>query len=216
MPMPVVIAAFLLAPSEPLPGAPREQPPAVSAIAFGFAFEPQVGSLAALDDQLRAYGFAPVGSVFLPTWGLRGRMRLRSGLYVGMSMSYGLRNNRDAISPVPTTTTFVDTAIGAGYWAPFGLLAGLDVGFASVVHSVGSEQEGGALVYLGPSLHPRVGWAYVGQGPSVVITAGYLVHIPVGSPHSQPLWEASFERPAIHSFTVGLESGFGWRPGRRR
>lgn len=213
---PVLAAVLLLAPLEPLPGAPRAEAPAVDAVAVSFAFEPRFGGYRALDEQLRAYRFAPVGSPAQLAWGLRGRMRLRRGLYVGMAMTYGFRQADHASTPVPTTTTLIDTAVGAGYWARMGLFAGLDVGFASLSHSVGSDKEGGALVYLGPSIHPRVGWAFVGRGPMVAITVGYNLHVPVGPAHTQPLWEASFERPVVHAFTVGLESGFGWRWGAAR
>ncbi len=201
----------LLAPSEPLPGAPRDEPPAVSAIGVTFAFEPRIGNYGALDDDLQGYGFAPVGSPFIPAWGLRGRMLLRNRMYVGMSMTYGLIRADHPSSVVPTTTTLVDSAVGIGYGSRRGLMAGLDLGFAAMTHAVGSSIEGGALVYLGPSIHPRVGWAFVGRGPMVAITVGYNLHVPVGAAHAQPLWEAPFARPAVHALTMGIESGFGWR-----
>ncbi len=44
--------------------------PAVAApsMAISAAFEPRIGTYAALDDKLAAYNFAPVGSPFLPAW----------------------------------------------------------------------------------------------------------------------------------------------------
>jgi len=204
---------LLLAPTEPLPGAPRTEPPPVSAIGLSFAFEPRVGNYPALDDDLRAYGFAPVDSLMQPTWGLRGRVRLRSGVVLGMAMTYGFRRSDHPSTPAPTTSTLVDTSMSTGYWARFGLIATVDLGFSSFIHAVGSTTEGGALVYLGPSVHPRVGWAFVGRGPMVALTVGYNLHIPVGPAHRQPVWEQPFDRPALHAFTIGVESGFGWRIG---
>ena len=212
----LAIVPLLLAPTEPLPGAPRDEGPAVTAIGVTFAFEPRFGNYAALDDDLRAYGFTPVDSAFHPAFGLRGRMRLRNGVYVGMSMTYGFRLIEDPANVVPTTSTLLDSGVGVGYWSKLGLFGGLDLGFGSLSQSVGSTIEGGALVYLGPYLHPRIGYAFVGRGPMVAVTVGYNLQLPVGSAHEQALWEASFARPQVHAFTVGIESGFGWRMGDGR
>lgn len=48
-----------------LAGAP-ESPTSMS---LSFGFEPRFGTYAALDQRLTSYGYAPVGSAFLPTWG---------------------------------------------------------------------------------------------------------------------------------------------------
>lgn len=71
-------------------------------------------------------------------------------------MSYGLRVAPG--SPAPTTSTLTETMAGVGYHFGLGFFASLDAGFSAFTQSVSSSVDGGALVYMGPSLHPRVGW----------------------------------------------------------
>lgn len=192
-------AAFLLA-LEP-------SPEALEGVSVSFAFEPRVGSYAALDPALRSYGFAPVRSPYLTAFGLRGRTWLRNGFLLEMAMTYGIAT---AEGTVPTVTTAIDTGVGAGYMAPFGLFATMGMGFGVLTQAVGSTSEGGALVYRAPFIHPRVGYALQRSAWFGAISAGFVLHAPVGPAHEQPLWEESFRRPTIHAFTIGIESGFGW------
>lgn len=188
-----------------------ESPQAIDGVSVSFAFEPRVGSYAALDPQLRTYGFAPVRSPYLTAFGLRGRTWLRNGFLLEMAMTYGI-GTADPVGGegAPTVTTAIDTSVGAGYLARFGLLASVGVGFGVLTQSVGSTSEGGALVYRAPFVHPRVGYALMRSAWFGAVTVGFVVHAPVGDAHEQPLWEESFSRPTIHAFTVGIESGFGW------
>ena len=183
----------------------KESPLAGGSVSF--AFEPRIGSYAALDPKLRAYDFAPVRSPYLTAFGVRGRAWLPSGLLLEMAMTYGIGV---ADGRVPTVTTLIDTGVGVGYMAPFGLFASMGVGFGVLTQSVGSTSEGGALIYRAPFVHPRVGYALMRSAWFGAVSAGFVLHAPVGPAHQQPLWEAPFRRPTIHAFTIGIESGFGW------
>ncbi len=125
-------------------------------------------------------------------------------------MTYGLK-----ISPgdlAPTTTTLSEVAAGIGYRTNSGMFASLSVGFSSLIQVLSSNIDGGALVYLGPALHPRVGWSWLASRPLgwfIAATAGLNLHIPIGSPHTNPLWDEPFHRSTIPAFTLGIESGFG-------
>lgn len=183
---------------------------ATPSMSLSFGFEPRVGAYAAQDQELSAYGFAPVASAFLPVWGLRGRLYFASGLFGQLAMSYGLRVAPG--DPSPTTISLTETTVGAGYRLPMGLFASLDLGFTAHTLSLGSLSDGGALVYLGPSIHPRVGWAKQLSGPLgsfLAVSLGVNVQFPLGSPHTNPLWEESFARAALPALTLGVESGFG-------
>ena len=184
-------------------------------VSVSFGFEPRVGAYASQDPEFEAHGYAPVGSAVLPAWGLRGRLFFDSGLFAQLTMSYGLRVAPG--TPAPTTVTLIDTTAGLGYRFPWGGFAALDVGFEAMTVAVSSALDGGALVYLGPSVHPRIGWlAQVTEplGWFVAITAGLNLHLPVGRPHANPLWEHPFRQSVIPAFTLGLESGFGLKGGR--
>ncbi len=184
---------------------PKEPP--LEGLAFSFAFEPRVGSYAAIDPVLRTYDFTPVRSPYLTAFGVRGRAWLHNGFLVEMAMTYGIAT---ADGGVPTVTTLIDTGLGAGYMARFGLFASMGVGFGVLTQSVASTSEGGALVYRAPFIHPRVGYAFMRSAWFGAISAGFVLHSPVGPAHEQPLWEESFRRTTIHAFTIGIESGFGW------
>ena len=198
----LAVAAFLLALE------PSESP--LEGVAVSFAFEPRVGSYAALDPTLRAYGFAPVRSPYLTAFGVRGRTWLPNGFLIELTMTYGIATADASDGGPPTVTTLIDSGVGAGYMAPFGLFATVGVGFGVLTQSVASTSEGGALVYRAPFVHPRVGYAFTRSAWFGAVSAGFVLHAPVGRAHEQPLWEASFERPTIHAFTIGIESGFGW------
>ncbi|MCR9166557.1 MAG: hypothetical protein ACE37F_01465 [Nannocystaceae bacterium] len=184
---------------------PKESP--LRGLAFSFAFEPRIGSYAGLDSRLRAYDFTAVRSPYLNAFGVRGRAWLNNGFLLEMAMTYGIGVAR---GEVPTVTTAIDSGVGAGYMAPFGLFATMGVGFGVLTQSVASTSEGGALVYRAPFIHPRVGYALQRSAWFGAISAGFVLHAPIGPAHEQPLWEDPFRRPTIHAFTIGLESGFGW------
>ena len=89
------------------------------------------------------------------------------------------------------------------------LWLGADLGFGAVSASVGSPVQGGALVYLGPYLQPRLSWRIV-DGPSVVeLGAGWMLHTPLGAAHDNPLWEEPFRRALLQGPTVAIHSGLG-------
>lgn len=188
---------------------PHESP--LEGLSLSFAFEPRIGSYRALDPKLRTYGFARVGSPYLTAFGLRGRTWLPNGFLVELAMTYGI-GVADAERGVgaPTVSTLIDSGAGVGYMAPFGLFASMGAGFGVLTQSVGSTSEGGALVYRAPFIHPRVGYAIMRSAWFGAVTAGFVLHAPVGPAHEQPLWEEPFRRPTIHAFTIGIESGFGW------
>jgi hypothetical protein len=67
-------------------------------------------------------------------------------------------------------------------------------------------------VYLGPVVHPRIGWAHPFFAPVgwfVAVSIGASVQFPVGPAHSNPLWEERFGRTAVGAFTFSIESGLG-------
>jgi hypothetical protein len=178
-------------------------------LSFSFGFEPRIGGYTALDTSLMNYGFSPVGSPVLPSFGLRGRAFFPNGLMVGLAMTYGVRTGREAL---PTTATLTETTIGIGYRTSLGLFASLDAGFSFLSQAVASRAGGGALLYPGPVIHPRVGWVWQFFEPFGWFLAGSIgvsVHVPMGPAHTNPLWEEPFRRGVLPAFTVGLESGFG-------
>lgn len=201
-----VLAPFALL----LLAAPDSPESPLKGMSLSFAFEPRIGSYAALDEKFRAYEFTPVRSPYLTAFGLRGRAWLPSGFLFELTMTYGIGTADPAAEGVPTVTTMTDSGAGAGYMAPFGLFATMGVGFGVMTQSIASTAEGGALVYRAPFVHPRVGYALMRSAWFGAVTAGFVVHAPVGPPHQQPLWEEPFSRPTIHAFTLGIESGFGW------
>jgi len=76
--VPLAALALLLA------TAPPESP--LEGVSVSFAFEPRVGTYAALDSELRGYDFAPVRSPYLTAFGLRGRTWLDNGLLIELIM----------------------------------------------------------------------------------------------------------------------------------
>ena len=189
-----------------------DEPPTVS---VSFGFEPRIGTFAQLDAQLRAYDFAPVTSVLMPTWGLRGRAFLGQGFFAALTMTAGFRATPGP--GIPTTLSVSETTGGVGYVLPWGLFGSVEVGFSALTQSVGSTREGGALVYLGPIVQPRVGWLrqfFAPFGWFIAVSVGASVHFPVGPAHTNPLWEERFQRTTISAFTVTVESGLGYRSPR--
>ena len=97
-----------------------------------------------------------------------------------------------------------------------GWLASLDLGFAAQTTTLASRLDGGALVYLGPVVHPRIGWAKQFTAPVgwfVAVSVGVSMQFPVGAPHANPMWKATFRQPMQSAFTIGFESGLA--PGGR-
>ncbi len=181
-------------------------------MAVSFGFEPRVGTFAGLDERLRAYGFAPVASPVMPTWGLRGRAFFAGGFFGALTMTAGVR-----VTPgpaIPTTLSLTETTAGVGYHTSWGLFVSLEAGFSALTQSVSSTREGGALVYLGPVVAPRVGWLrqfFEPFGWFIAASIGGNVHVPIGRAHTNPLWEEPFTRSTITSFTLTIESGLGYR-----
>ena len=171
-----------------------------------FAFEPHLTTLGQNNAQLKGYGFQPVDVTLLPTYGIRGRFEF-DGWLLGGAMSYGFASSEGDVSSVPTATTWMAMAMSAGRsFEGTGLSLTLDAGFAVLTHAVGSEVQGGALVYMGPMVHPRVAFNPIDL-PFVQLTLGYVVQTPLGAAHDNPLWEESFERMLVHGLTFGIEMG---------
>lgn len=180
--------------------------PAPARIAF--TVEPHLATVTQSDEALEDYGFAPVGSPLLPTWGLRARIDHPSGLTVGAAMSYGFTLSRAEATPVPTTTTAARLGSHLGYRPTAWLEVGGDLGFAALTHQVGSEVQGGALTYLGPYAAPRA-TARLLDGPATLeVALGWSLHLPLGPAHRQPLWEEGFSRTLIHGPLAALQLGF--------
>ncbi len=191
------------------PAAPvskRERPPIGFALSFGF--EPRFGNYRALDAGLADYGFAPFDRSYLLAYGLRGRVYGRRGLIVGGTMNYSFARVDAAENPVPTVVTRLETLGRIGHQLGLGFEASANVGFGVHSMSVGSEVQGGALVYMGPVLQPQVGYTFPTGASFLHLSVGYTILLPVGRPHAQVLWERGFEIAAIHGFVVGVESGF--------
>ncbi len=170
-------------------------------------FEPRALTITGSDDTLDAYGFAPVRTPFIPTWGLRGRVDQESGWTTTMAMSYGIAVRRQDGNPVPTTTNQVLVGFGPGHRLGSRGHIGAVVGFASLGHTIGSPVQGGALTYLGPYVEPRGSFRIV-DGPSVIeLSAAVLTHLPVGRPHSQSLWEDDFRRRVVGGLSVSIHMG---------
>ncbi|MFT4977676.1 MAG: hypothetical protein ACI8S6_003583 [Myxococcota bacterium] len=180
------------------------------AMGLSFAFEPRLGTYTASDDLLLDYGFTPVGSPLLPAWGLRGRAFFEPGTFLAMSVTTGIAVAEGSI--VPTVSTLTESTAGVGFRGRSGVMVSLNAGFSVLSQSVGSDVDGGALVYMGPVLHPRFGWSrQLGEpfGSFLALVVGGTLQLPVGDPHSNPLWEEPFGRRTISALTIGVESGVG-------
>lgn len=184
------------------------------ALSFGFA--PRFGSFTSLDDELQDYGFAPVAKPYLLTYGLRARVYAPRGMIVGGTMNYAFARSDSPGNPVPTTTSRVEVLARAGHQLGYNFEASLGLGFGVHSHSLGSERQGGALVYMGPVLQPEVGYTLPLEPSFVHLSLGYSLLLPLGAAHDQVLWEADFRRPVIHSFMLGVESGFSFNRRRLR
>ncbi len=186
---------------------------AAPALALSVAFEPRFGPYTALDPALVEYGFSPVASVFFPVWGLRGRVFFDGNLYASFAMNTGF-NLHAAPGRLPTVQNLAELMGGTGYRFDNGLFIELLGGFTSHLTNLAATTGGGALTSLGPSFHPRVGYSLqLGRplGVFLAVVAGANIHVPVGAPHANPLWEASFARAVLPTFTLGVEVGFSLR-----
>ena len=220
-----VIALALLSPALPsaeeLSHAGEETPttsPSTSTLGFAvsFGFAPRFGSFTDLDDELQDYGFAPVAKPYLLTYGLRARVYAPRGVIFGGTMNYAFARSDAPGNPVPTTTSRIEVLARAGHQLGYNFEASLNLGFGVHSHSLGSERQGGALVYMGPVLQPQLGYTLPITPSFVHVSLGYSLLVPLGAAHDQPLWEADFRRPVIHSFMLGVESGFGFNRRRLR
>ncbi len=202
-----------LAAPPPAAGAPAPGP----GIAFASVVAPRLGSYRHNDSTLRAYGFNPVETPLLLTYGLRGRAFFESWV-LGLTMLYGFGLSEDAdISVVPTVSTELSFGASAGWRTPLdGLLVEADAAFRSLTLTVGSEAQGGALVYLGPALGLRLTYVVVTESPYLAVSAGYSAHVDLGAAHDNILWEDPFDRPGTHGGTLQLELGFARDVGRAR
>jgi hypothetical protein len=188
---------------------------AAPSMALSAAFEPRLGTYAALDDKLTAYNFAPVGSPFLPAWGLRGRAFFDDdGLFATFGMSSGVRVSTAAQAVSPTVQNLSEFMGGVGYRLDNGLFAEVLGGFASHTMTVASATDGGALVSLGPAAQLRVGYAlqlFEPWGWFLAVVVGANGQLPLGKPHTNPLWEEPFTRGSVGALTIGIESGLHLR-----
>lgn len=189
-------------------GASQVAAAAAGRASIAFNFEPMFTNIDQNDETLRAYGFQPVGTPLLLTYGLRARFESPGGWFLGGAISYGFALSQDEGSPVPTTTSLVTMAMTGGRrLTSWGLYASMDVGFDALTHAVGSDLQGGALVYLGPMVHPRLVYNPLSE-PFLEFGLGYHVHMPLGAAHDVPLWEDGFGRTLIHGITLSVRSGF--------
>lgn len=213
------LTALLLATSASIATASPERAgsPAEPGIVIATVMAPGLGTYTHNDETLRAYGFNPVDTPFMLTYGLRGRVFFESWV-LGLTMLYGFGLSEDAdISVVPTVSTEMSFGASAGWRTPLdGLLVEADAAFRSLTVTVGSERQGGALVYLGPALGLRLTYVVVAGSPYVAVSAGYSGHIDIGAAHDNALWEDPFDRPGTHAGTVQIEFGFGLGIGRPR
>lgn len=178
--------------------------------AVTYAFEVHALDLGRLDDTLEGYGFAPVGRAPLLTNGVRGELVFDNGIGLGLGMRTAVSvRGRDRAVPTVLQATWTTAHVGRSLVGP--LRFGGDIGLAAVSQSVGSERQGGALVYLGPFVQPRITVRLV-DGPGVVeIAGGWAFSFPVGAAHSNALWEEPFTRRMLQGPTVAVHSGFGMR-----
>lgn len=199
--------------SAPIAEASKPKP----AISFASVVAPALGSYQYNDEAMRRYGFAPVDTPFMLKYGLRGRMFFDRWV-LGLTMLYGLGLHKaPKLSAVPTVSTEMSFGASGGWRTPFrALLVEVDGAFRSLSVTMGSEVQGGALVYLGPALGLRLTYIIAHESPFVAVSAGYSAHINLGKAHGNALWEEPFERPGTHTATLQLEFGFGRGFGRLR
>ena len=74
-------------------------------------------------------------------------------------------------------------------------------------HAISSYSGGGALVYLGPYIQPNCSFYLNEMRWLGEITVGYYAHFPIGSAHSNPFWEESFNRNIVHGIVISIGSG---------
>ena len=182
----------------------KSAPPGFS---VSFGFEPRLGSYGARNTRLEEYGYAPVAPLLL-TYGLRGRVYGQRGWVFGGAMSYGVSVNEADDNPVPSVLSRIESAFSLGHQLGAGFEASIDLAFAVQTLTVGSEQGGGALLDLGPAVIPRISWAPRRWPPYVRLNAGYALSFAVAPPHSNHLWEDSFQQVIQHAFVFGIEMGY--------
>lgn len=174
-----------------------------------FEYAPHFADLDQQDKALQAYGFAPVGGRFSPQYGVRGVFEYPEGLRLGLAASSGFSSNASPGNPVPTTTTWTQIGGVVGYRAHPWVSAELELGFGSLTHSVGSQDGGGALLYLGPYAQPQISLPLSEAPWAFSLGLGWMLHFPLSQAHTQPLWEHGFERRLVSGPTLSLQSGFG-------
>lgn len=156
---------------------------------------------------LREYGFEPVTSRFVPSYGLRAKFWLADEWRLGGTMVYGFSLSDGDTSEVPTTTSFLGMMFSTERHISHGVAAGIDTGFALIQHTVGSADQGGALLYAGPMVQPRVAWSATFESFLVEPSVGYQFQFPIGPAHDNPLWEESFRRAVVHGVVASVSLG---------
>jgi len=159
-----------------------------------------------LDAKLSAYGFTPVNSNVLYTWGIKGSFYEDSGLLFGAKVTYGNQSSGGGQIPTNISTTKMGYFMG-GRIFDF-MNASFEAGFGAMSFSVSSFSSGGALVYLGPYLQPTISFQIHQFRWFGEISLGYFAHFPIGPAHTNLLWEEPFNRPVLHGFVFSVGSGF--------
>jgi hypothetical protein len=172
-------------------------------------FEPQIiFNLTDHDDTMEDYLYQPVGSPFLPAWGLQGKFYEASGFTFGMKSLYGFRSILSEGKDKSTTLTLTKTGFLSGYTfdSKFSLM--MEAGFASLAQTASSDIDGGAMVYLGPYIQPEVTYYLNFSRWFGELSAGFYLHFPLGEVHNIPLWEESFQHLYLYGFSISFATGF--------
>jgi len=106
-----------------------------------FRFSPERLSLLQSDDALAAYGFAPVGSPWVLSYGAAGSIRTDGGWRIGIaaSFSFSAHQPEGAIAPTTTATTRIGYGLGRHLAGP--LWAGLEAGFTAPLLFLAAEED---------------------------------------------------------------------------
>jgi len=172
-------------------------------------FEPQIiFNLTDHDDTMKNYLYQPVGSPFLPAWGLQGKFYEASGFTFGMKSLYGFRSILSEEKDKATTLTLTKTGILTGYTFDSRFSLMMEAGFASLAQTVSSDIDGGAMVYLGPYFQPNVTYHLNFSRWFGELGAGFYFHFPLGKAHGIPLWEEPFQYLCLYGFSLSVAMGF--------
>lgn len=170
-------------------------------------------NLTGLDSAMESYGFQPIGAPVLIAWGIEGCFYERSGLTFGAKVTYGSQSSKSDDGQLSTYLATTKFGIFCGYRIRDNVTTAFETGFASFSQSVASATGGGAMVYLGPYIQPRITFylhkfRWLGE-----VSVGYYMHFPLGPAHSNPLWEEPFTRNVIHGVCISIGCGFANQAG---